>query len=169
MATGYESGSGATGRVERQIGAVSLAPGGGEIVMTGANKRIGSAICILDDDPSVLKSTGRLLSSAGWNVQPFADPHSFLNYARMHRPRLAVIDMAMPLMHGLEVQRRLRQISPATKVVVLTANDDPVICSSAIDAGAANVLIKPVGDEEFLSGVESALNGSSIPSNEAAA
>jgi len=84
--------------------------------MASTNNLNGSAICILDDDPSVLKSTGRLLSSAGWPVQPFIDPHSFLNYARMHRPRLVVIDMAMPLMHGLEVQKRLREVSPATKI-----------------------------------------------------
>jgi two-component system response regulator HydG len=138
--------------------------------MTGANNFNGSAICILDDDPSVLKSTGRLLSSAGWRVQPFEDPHSFLNYARVHRPRLAIIDMAMRLMHGLEVQRQLREISPRTKVVVLTANDDPAIRSSAINGGAVNFFVKPVEDEEFLSAIESAINGGSIaPLNQAAA
>ena len=119
----------------------------------------GTAICILDDDPSVLKSTGRLLSSAGWPVQPFQDPNSFLNYAQIHRPRLAVIDMAMTLMHGLEVQRRLREISPVTNVVVLTANDDPAIRSRAIEAGAANFFVKPVEDEKFLSAIASVLDG----------
>lgn len=138
--------------------------------MLGSNNMNGSAICILDDDSSVLKSTGRLLSSAGWPVQPFQDPHSFLNYARIHRPRVAVLDVAMPLMHGLEVQKRLREISPATRVVVLTANDDPVIRSSAIDAGAAAFFVKPVEDEEFLSGIDSALNrGSVAPPAKAAA
>jgi len=123
----------------------------------GANNLNGSAICILDDDPSVLKSTGRLLSSAGWPVQPFADPQSFLNYARLHRPRLAVIDMAMPLMHGLEVQKRLGDISPATRVIVLTANDDPAVRSKAMAAGALAFFVKPVEDEKFLSEVESAI------------
>lgn len=138
--------------------------------MLGPINLNGSAICILDDDPSVLKSTGRLLSSAGWPVQPFQDPHSFLNYARIHRPRLAVIDMAMSSMHGLEVQKRLREISPATRVVVLTANDDQVIRSSAIDAGAADFFVKPVEDDEFLSGIDSALSGGSVaPPGEAAA
>jgi two-component system response regulator FixJ len=138
--------------------------------MLGSNNMNGSAICILDDDSSVLKSTGRLLTSAGWPVQPFQDPHSFLNYAEIHRPRLAVLDVAMPLMHGLEVQKRLREISPATRVVVLTANDDPVIRSSAIDAGAAAFFVKPVEDEEFLSGIDSALNrGSVAPPDKAAA
>ena len=76
----------------------------------------------------------------------------------------------MPLMHGLEVQKRLREISPATRVVVLTANDDPVIRSSAIDAGAAAFFVKPVEDEEFLSGIDSALNrGSVAPPAKAAA
>src|SRR6476661_7799216 len=129
--------------------------------MLGPINLNGPAICILDDDPSVLKSTGRLLSSAGWPVQPFQDPHSFLNYARIHRPRLAVIDLAMSAMHGLEVQKRLREISPSTRVVVLTANDDQVIRSSAIDAGATAFFVKPVEDEEFLSAIDSALGGGS--------
>ena len=138
--------------------------------MLGPINLNGSAICILDDDPSVLKSTGRLLSSAAWPVQPFQDPHSFLNYARIHQPRLAVIDMAMSSMHGLEVQKRLREISPATRVVVLTANDDQVIRSSAIDAGATAFFVKPVEDEEFLSAIDSALSGGSVaPPGEAAA
>jgi two-component system response regulator FixJ len=131
----------------------------------------GSAICLLDDDPSVLKSTGRLLSSAGWPVQPFEDPYSFLNYAELHRPRLAVIDIAMPQMSGLEVQQRLRKVSPATRVFVLTANDDPVIRSRAMSAGAEGFFVKPVEDDEFLPRIESAIRAgpANRPGDEAAA
>ena len=131
----------------------------------------GSAICLLDDDPSVLKSTGRLLTSAGWQVQPFEDPHSFLNYARIHQPRLAVIDMAMPVMHGLEVQRRLRDVSPNTRVIILTAHDNPVVRGDAIAAGASGFFLKPVGDEEFLREIESAIKPgpASSPGDAAAA
>jgi two-component system response regulator ChvI len=126
-------------------------------MISGLSHLNGSAICLLDDDPSVLKSTGRLLSSAGWRVQPFEDPYSFLNYAQIHRPRLAVIDIAMPLMNGLEVQKRLRQVSPSTRAFVLTANDDPVIRSTAMKAGAEGFFVKPVEDDEFLSSIEAAI------------
>ena len=66
-----------------------------------------SAIFLLDDDPSVLRATGRLLLSVGWTVKTFDDPDAFLAAAKSERPRLAVIYMAMPRMHGLEVQKRL--------------------------------------------------------------
>ena len=138
-------------------------------MIAGPTNFNGSAICLLDDDPSVLRSTGRLLSSAGWNAQPFEDPYSFLNYARIHQPRLAVIDMAMPVMHGLEVQRRLRDLSPNTKVIVLTAHDDPVVRNNAIRAGATGFFLKPVEDEEFLRQIESAIRAGSGNSPGAAA
>ena len=140
-------------------------------MISGPSHLNGSAICLLDDDPSVLKSTGRLLSSAGWLVQPFEDPLSFLDYAQINRPRLAVIDIAMPQMNGLEVQQRLREVSPATRVFVHTANDDPVIRSRAVSAGAEGFFVKPVEDDEFLSRIESAIKAGPItrPGDEAAA
>jgi FixJ family two-component response regulator len=119
----------------------------------------GSSICLLDDDPSVLKATGRLLSSAGREVQPFTDPHALLNYAQTEHPRLAILDVLMPLMHGLEVQKRLHDVSPATKVIILTSKDDPIVRSQALEAGAAGFFIKPVDDQEFLSGVDAVLRG----------
>src|SRR3954467_15429035 len=84
-----------------------------------------SIVCVVDDDVSVLKATGRLLLSAGLKVKPFSDPLEFLQYAEVYHPRLVVLDIRMPIMNGLEVQTRLRTISPATRVVVLTSKDDP--------------------------------------------
>ena len=112
-----------------------------------------STVCLLDDDPSVLKATGRLLDSAGWQVKAFTDPDVFLRYAQNYRPRVVVIDMWMPRMHGLEVQRRLSEVSPATRVIVLTAKDDRVVRWKALAAGAAAFFIKPEHAEEFLAGV----------------
>jgi FixJ family two-component response regulator len=117
----------------------------------------GIAICLVDDDPSVLRATGRLLSSAGRQVRSFTDPSAFLNYAKAEQPRLAILDMLMPQMHGLEVQRRLRDVSPATRVIILTSKDDPFVRSRAMDAGAAGFFLKPVNGDEFLSGVDAVL------------
>lgn len=127
------------------------------MISSGSPQMIGSPICLLDDDLSVLKSTGRLLLSAGWSVEPFLDPQSFLSYAKTNQPRLLVLDMSMPLMHGLEVEERLREVSPRTQMIVLTAKDDPFLRASAIKLGAARYLIKPVNDDEFLSGIEAVL------------
>ena len=85
------------------------------------------AVCLLDDDPSVLRATCRLLDSVGWKVNAFTDPTKFLEHAATHCPDVAIIDILMPDMNGLEVQARLRRVSPATRVVMLTAKDDPSV------------------------------------------
>ena len=118
---------------------------------------VTDVICLLDDDPSVLKAVGRLLSSAGWLVKQFSDPEEFLVYAKIHRTPVAVLDVWMPLMNGLEVQSRLREISPSTRVIIFTGKDDPRVRSTALNAGASAFLTKPFDDEELLTAVRLAL------------
>jgi len=118
---------------------------------------ITDVICLLDDDPSVLKAVGRLISSAGWQAQQFSDPDKFLEYAKIHRAPVAVIDVWMPIMSGLEVQSRLREVSPSTRVIIFTGKDDPLVRSTALNAGASAFLTKPFGDEELLTAVRLAL------------
>jgi two-component system, LuxR family, response regulator FixJ len=114
-------------------------------------------LCLLDDDTSVLKGLGRLFSSAGLHAETFSDPLKFLDYARIHRPPVALVDVCMPQMSGLEVQSRLREISPSTRVVIFTAKDDPLVRSTALDAGATAFVTKPFDDEELLTSVRLAL------------
>ena len=115
-----------------------------------------SAVYLLDDDPSILKATRRLLDSVGWKVEAFSDPLAFLEHAAIHCPELAVIDIVMPDMNGLEVQTRLRRVSPSTRVIVLTAKDDPSVRRMAMNAGASAFFIKGVESGEFLAGVKAA-------------
>ena len=124
--------------------------------MVAAPDIVGLTVCLVDDDPSVLKATARLLSSAGWKVKPFSDPTDFLRYAQTNHPKMVVLDIRMPIMDGLEVQTRLQEVSPSTRVVVLTSKDDQSVRSQAMDAGASAFFVKPVGDEEFLAGIENA-------------
>lgn len=115
-----------------------------------------SAVYLLDDDPSILKATRRLLDSVGWKVEAFSDPIAFLEHAAIHCPELAVIDIVMPDMNGLEVQTQLRRVSPSTRVIVLTAKDDPSVRRMAMNAGASAFFIKGVESGEFLAGVKAA-------------
>jgi FixJ family two-component response regulator len=123
--------------------------------MVALNKE---TIYLLDDDSSILKSTGRLLDSAGWKVVAFTDPIAFLEQAAKHRPEVAVIDILMPTMSGLEVQTRLRRVSPSTRVIILTAKDDPSVRRIAMNSGASAFFIKGMESGEFLAGVEDAAN-----------
>jgi FixJ family two-component response regulator len=70
---------------------------------------------------------------------------------------VAVIDVWMPLMNGLEVQSRLRELSPLTRVIIFTGKDDSDIRSRALNAGASAFLTKPLDDEELLTAVRFAL------------
>jgi len=113
-------------------------------------------ICLLDDDPAVLKATSRLLDSAGWEVKSFTDPIVFLEHARVIRPQIAVLDIWMPDMNGLEVQARLRSVSPSTRVIILTGKEDPSARTTAMNAGACAFFIKGVENADFLAGIRSA-------------
>jgi FixJ family two-component response regulator len=118
------------------------------------------AVSLLDDDSSALKATSRLLESAGWAVTSFTNPFAFLEHAKTHEPRVAVIDIRMPLMDGLEVQRHLRSIAPSTRVVVLTSRDEPSVRAQALSAGATAFFLKLVDSQEFLAGIEQAATSS---------
>ena len=123
--------------------------------MVAPNKET-SAVYLLDDDTSILKATSRLLDSVGWKVEAFTDPIEFLERAATYCPELAVIDILMPEMNGLEVQTRLQRVSPSTRVIVLTAKDDPSVRRMAMNAGASAFFIKGVESGEFLAGVNAA-------------
>ena len=91
-------------------------------------------------------------------VAAFADPASFLHHASSEKPPVAVLDVTMPLMDGLEVQTRLRELSPRTEVVFLTSRDDSATREKALAAGAFAYLLKPAEDEELFSVIRSALD-----------
>lgn len=121
--------------------------------MVALNKE---TVYLLDDDSSILKSTCRLLDSAGWKVEVFTDPVAFLEQASKHCPDVAVIDILMPKMSGLKVQTRLRRVSPSTRIIVLTAKDDPSVRLMAMNAGASAFYLKGVESGEFLAGIKAA-------------
>jgi two-component system response regulator HydG len=90
----------------------------------------------------------------GWKVNAFTDPMTFLENVATHCPDVAIIDILMPEMGGLEVQARLRRVSPSTRVIVLTARDDPSVRRMAMNGGASAFFVKGVESGEFLAGVK---------------
>jgi FixJ family two-component response regulator len=113
-------------------------------------------VYLVDDDASVLRSTRRLLDSAGWNVEVFTDPSVFLQRAAMRLPDVAVIDIRMPTMNGLEVQAHLRRVSPSTRVIILTSKDEPPVRTMAMNAGASAFFVKGMDNREFLAAIKAA-------------
>jgi len=119
------------------------------------------SLCIIDDDASVRKSIAQLLDSDQLKSRGFEDPEDFLVHASKHPVSLAILDVWMPKMNGLEVQARLRKVSPETKVIVITANGVPEMCAAALKVGVIAFLEKPFDDELFLLLVRQALSPAS--------
>src|SRR5438552_14026710 len=116
-------------------------------------------IWLLDDDASMLKALGRLLNSAGFAVEKFSKPADFLSELQQRECRVAVLDVWMPDMNGLEVQTCLRRDSPETRVIFITGRDDPLVRQNALDAGAFAFLSKPFEDEVLLQLIHKAVTG----------
>jgi len=116
-------------------------------------------IWLLDDDVSMLKALGRLMTSAGLIAEKFSDPVAFLARLEHARCRVAVLDVWMPVMNGLEVQASLRRDSPETRIIFMTGRDDPLVRQTALDGGAFAFLTKPFEDEDLVKVVHEALEG----------
>ena len=121
-----------------------------------APARTFEVICLVDDEPAVLTSITRLLLSEGLPVKAFREPADFLTYATDHLVRVAIVDIWMEHMTGLEVQTKLAKISPATRVIVMTGRKDPAVEQTAKEYGAEALFTKPFDDEEFLTAVRTA-------------
>jgi two-component system, LuxR family, response regulator FixJ len=119
------------------------------------------SICVLDDDTSVLKAMRRLLCSAGLQMMAFNDARLFLEHAERRVISLAIIDIWMPEISGLEVQRRLHDVAPATPVIIMTGRDDQAMRSLVLQQGAVAYFAKPFEDEALLSAIRAALPASS--------
>ena len=114
-------------------------------------------ICILDDDLSVLSSLRELLESDGFESETFDNPEKLIAYARDHTVKVVVLDVWMPDTNGIEVQERLRELSPTTRVVMITGREVATVRAEALKGGARAFLVKPFDDEQFLTTVREAL------------
>ena len=114
-------------------------------------------VCLVDDDPLVLRSTGLLLASDGFTVRRFDNGEDFITYVASHDVPLVVLDIWMEEMTGFEVVARLRAISPQTHVIVITGHEDTAARVLAMQIGTVAFLIKPFDDEQFLEAVHRAL------------
>ena len=122
-----------------------------------ANAPRSEIVCLVDDDPLVLRSTGLLLASEGFVVRQFDNGEDFIDYVASHKVPLVVLDIWMEEMTGLEVLARLCAMSPQTHVIVITGREDSAARITAMQIGTVAFLIKPFDDEQFIEVVHRAL------------
>jgi FixJ family two-component response regulator len=114
-------------------------------------------VCVVDDEASVRRSLVRLFRSAGLNSEAFASARAYLDRGAYNGPSCLVLDVRMPELTGLDLQRALIETGRDEQVIFITANGDIPMCARAMKAGAADFLPKPFDDAELLAAVESAL------------
>jgi FixJ family two-component response regulator len=114
-------------------------------------------VYVVDDDPEVLKAIERLLQSSGLNVATFPSPQQFLERYDRNAPGCVVLDLALPGLSGLELQRVLEQQASLIPIVFLTGRGDIASSVKAMKHGAADFLTKPVDDAELIVAVLEAL------------
>lgn len=114
-------------------------------------------VFLVDDDPSVLRALSRLMRSAGYAVETFSSPAEFLKRETASRPGCIVVDLCMPEMTGLDLQRAVARLNQALPVIFLTGQGDIPSTVEAMKAGAMDFLTKPVDDRALLDVIARAL------------
>jgi FixJ family two-component response regulator len=126
--------------------------------MNELNKSKNDAlIAIVDDDASVCEALESLLKSIGFETASFISARSFLDSPQFPNVSCLVLDVSMPKMDGLELQRHLASTSPIP-IIFITAHRDEKTRERALRAGAISFLNKPFSDEALIASLHTALD-----------
>ena len=117
-----------------------------------------SIVYIVDDDPSMCEALTRLLGTVGLRAQAFKAPHEFLKAKRSDVPSCLVLDVRLPGLSGLDLQRELAHTDPPIQIVFITAHGDIPMTVHALKAGAVDFLTKPFRDQQLLDAVQQAID-----------
>ena len=117
----------------------------------------GSVVFVVDDDPSVRDSLRRLLTSVGLTVEVFASAQAFLKRPRVDSPGCLVLDVRLPGLSGLDLQRELAGTDTALPIVFLPGHGDIPMSVRAMKAGAVEFLTKPFREQDLLDAIRQAI------------
>jgi FixJ family two-component response regulator len=116
-----------------------------------------SLISIVDDDQSVREATTSLLKSNGFRAEVFASSEDFLASRYLDETKCLILDVQMPGMNGLELQRRLASENRCIPIIFISAHDNQEVRKQATRSGAIDFLPKPFSEEALLRAIRAAL------------
>jgi len=116
-----------------------------------------AVIAIVDDDLSVRRSLQRLIRSAGWNAESFASAQEFLARPGPGTPSFLVLDLRLPGLSGLDLQKRMAEIGLEIPIVFLTGHGNIPASVQAMKAGAVEFLTKPFDEEDLFQAIQEAI------------
>jgi len=117
-------------------------------------------VFVVDDDVSVRESLELLIRCAGWQAETFASAQEFLSRPRVLAPSCLVLDVGLPDLNGLDLQKRVAVDRTDMPIIFITGHGDVPMTVQAMKAGAVEFLTKPFGDEVLLSAIRSAIERS---------
>lgn len=115
-------------------------------------------VYLVDDDESIRRSTCFILKTSGYDVRPYESGADFLKDVGHAEPGCILLDVRMPEMDGLELQRVLHERGITMPVIIFTGHGDISIAVQAMKAGAVDFIVKPFEKATLLSGIESAFD-----------
>lgn len=119
-------------------------------------------VFVVDDDISVRESLEVLIRHEGWYVETFMSAHEFLDRPREFAPSCLVLDISLPCLNGLELQKRVVVERPDMPIIFITGHGDIPMTVQAMKAGAVEFLTKPFDDEALLTAIRSSIERSKI-------
>jgi FixJ family two-component response regulator len=117
-------------------------------------------VFVVDDDISVRESLELLIRSGGWEPETFASAQEFLARPRALVPSCLVLDVSLPGLNGLELQKRVAVERPDMPIIFITGYGDVPMTVQAMKAGAVEFLTKPFSDDVLLSAIRNAIKRS---------
>jgi FixJ family two-component response regulator len=114
-------------------------------------------IAIVDDDASVRRGLERLIRSVGWKAETFASAQEFLARPGAESPSCLVLDLQLPGLSGLDLQKRMAEVGLEIPIVFLTGHGNIPASLHAMKAGAVEFLTKPFDDEQLLHAIQEAI------------
>jgi FixJ family two-component response regulator len=121
-----------------------------------------SIVFVVDDDISVRESLELLIRCEGWQPETFSSAQDFLVRSRTPAPSCLLLDISMPGLNGLELQKRVVAEHPDVPIIFITGHGDVPKTVQAMKAGAVEFLTKPFKDDVLLSAVRQALERSRV-------
>src|SRR6266496_4278380 len=116
------------------------------------------AVFIVDDDISVREALKNLLRSVGVRVETFGNAQEFLSANRSDAPGCIVLDVRLPGLSGLDLQRKLAEANVEIPIIFITAHGDIQMSVRAMKAGAVEFLTKPFRDQDLIDAVRQAID-----------
>jgi len=123
----------------------------------GSASRATELVCVVDDDQSVRRGLRRLFKSAEYAAESFASAEDYLAREIFEGPICLVLDVRMPGLNGLELQKELESRGACEQIVFITGHNDVPTCTQAMKNGAVDFLMKPFDSEELIEAVRRAL------------